>query len=373
MERRPEPSPDHRPAPDAGHAPDHSLDHTPSHRSTPRTGSIRLLFDALVAVLAAFALLNRALGWWHPALDANWLWLGWASGPWGAVLLVVFGVAVLGWSRWRSERALATAARAVVALAAAGCAVDAVGFYRVLAAGLIESAVPVPLSLISALMLGGWALRPPQKQAGWRWVPAGALAGAIWVALLVGSLAMTNYARPADAIVVFGAAVWADGRPSDALADRTHTAIRLYQRGLAPVLVFSGGHGPGAPISEPEAMRRMAAAAGVPADAIVLDEAGLNTAATVANTAAMARARGWQAVMMVSHDYHCARIKLASARQGLVAYTVPAVEPQPLAKKAWFVARELVAFAWYWVHPAKTIAASDQSAKSAKSAGSERR
>lgn len=364
MERRPEPSPE----PSTGHSPGRS--------PAPRAGSIRVLFDALVAVLAAFALLNRALGWWHPALDANWLWLGWASGPWGAVLLVVFGVAVLGWPRWRGGRARATTARGVVALVAVGCAVDTAGFYRVLAAGLIESEVAVPLSLISALMLAGWALRPPQWRAGWRMVPAVVLAGGIWVALLVGSLAVTNYARPADAIVVFGAAVWADGRPSDALADRTHTAIRLYQRGLAPVLVFSGGHGPGAPISEPEAMRRMAAAAGVPADAIVLDEAGLNTAATVANTAAMAQMRGWRAVMMVSHDYHCARIKLASARQGLVAYTVPAVEPQVLAKKVWFVARELVAWAWYWVHPAKTIAASTASktsAGSAKSAGSERR
>lgn len=322
----------------------------------PRLTLLRVLFDALVAALAGFALLNRALALWHPALDANWLWLGWATGPLGALLLVAFGVAVLGWPRWREQRSSALAARLVVALVASGCLVDAIGYYRALAAGHITTPIPIPLSLLSAALLAGWATRPPRASAGWRrLVPALALAATTWVALLVGSLALTDYARPADAIVVFGAAVWSDGRPSDALADRTHTAIRLYQRGLAPVLVFSGGHGPSAPISEPEAMRRMAEAAGVPSGAIMLDDAGLNTAATVANTARLARSHGWRAVMMVSHDYHCARIKLASARRGLIAYTVPAVEPEPLALKAWYVAREIAAWTWYWIHPQKTV------------------
>lgn len=324
----------------------------------PRPGLLRVFFDALVAALAAFALLNRGLAVWHPALDANWLWLGWATGPFGALLLVAFGVAVLGWPLWRERRPHALAARLVVALVATGCLVDAIGYYRALAAGHITTAIPIPLSLVSAALLAGWSWRPPRVFGGWRrFGPALALAAPTWVALLVGSLAITDYARPADAIVVFGAAVWSDGRPSDALADRTHTAIRLYQRGLAPVLVFSGGHGPDAPISEPEAMRRMAEAAGVPAGAIMLDEAGLNTAATVANTVGLARSHGWRAVMMVSHDYHCARIKLASARRGLIAYTVPAVEPEPLAKKVWYVAREIAAWTWYWIHPQKTVEA----------------
>lgn len=315
-------------------------------------GVIRTALDALVAALAVFALLNHALAVWHPAMNVNWLWLGWADGAWGAALVGAFGVAVLGWTRWRGTPVFGPAARLVVAVVAVGCAIDTVGYYRVLAAGHIDSVLPVPLSLLSALLLAGWAWRPPEARPRWPlWIVSLALAGGTWVALLVASLAVTDYARPADAIVVFGAAVWSDGTPSDALADRTRTGIRLYQRGLAPVLVMSGGLGPGDPISEPQAMRRMAADAGVPADAIVLDEAGLNTAATIRNVAALARARGWRAVMMVSHDYHCARIKLASARRGLIAYTVPAHEPHPLAAKLYYVARELAAWTWYWLDP----------------------
>ncbi len=316
----------------------------------------RPLLDAFVRVVAAFGVINLALGLVHPALDANWLWLGLAvDGRWGGLVVALFALAVLGWPWWRGR--WRTAARAVLIAVALACVADVVGYYRALADGAIRTVLSVPLSALCALAISTWALRPPSAESA-RWWAHGVrhgLAVGLWVGGLVGSIAVTDYARPADAIVVFGAAVWSDGRPSDALRDRTRTALDLYRRGLAPTLVFSGGHGPQAPISEPEAMRRMALADGVPPTAIVLDEQGINTAATVAAAAALARERGWGRVLMVSHDYHCARIKLACARQGLRAYTVPAVEPLPLLGKPYYIFRELVAMAWYWVHPLKTV------------------
>lgn len=317
---------------------------------------LRTLGDALVRVIAAFGLANLVLGVVHPALNANWLWLGLAAdGVIGAAVVTLFAGAILGWRVWRG--ASAVVARAIVAAVAVACIVDAVGYYRVLLDGTIQTAVPLPMSLVCAAAIAAWAIRPPAPATGGRMrrLITHAAAAGLWIGGLVGSVAVTDYARPADAIVVFGAAVWADGRPSDALRDRTHTALNLYRRGLAPTLVFSGGKSPTAPVSEPEAMQRMALDDGVPLDAIVLDETGVNTAATVAAAASMARARGWGRVLMVSHDYHLARIKLACARQGLRAYTVPAVEPLPLAGKPYYVARELAAMAWYWVHPLKTV------------------
>lgn len=317
---------------------------------------LRPLLDAFVRIVAVFGLLNLALALVHPALDANWLWLGLAADARaGAAAVSLFAAAVLGWQRWRGRARVI--ARVVVGLIALACLVDAVGYYRVLADGHIHSGLPIPLSLVCALAFAAWAIRPPASaRQGW---PARLLwhgvAAALWVGGLVGSIAVTDYARPADVIVVFGAGVWSDGRPSDALRDRTRTALDLYRRGLAPTLLFSGGHGAHAPHSEPEAMRRMAQADGVPAEAIVLDETGLNTAATVAAVAALAPERGWRRVLMVSHDYHLARIKLACVRRGLTAYTVPAIEPLPLAGKPYYVFRELAAMAWYWVHPLKTV------------------
>ena len=45
---------------------------------------------------------------------------------------------------------------------------------------------------------------------------------------------------PADAIVVMGAAQW-DGRPSPVLQARLDHALDLYRRGLAPLVVVTGG------------------------------------------------------------------------------------------------------------------------------------
>jgi vancomycin permeability regulator SanA len=55
-------------------------------------------------------------------------------------------------------------------------------------------------------------------------------------------------ARKSDAIVVLGAAHY-DGRPSPVLKARLDHAVRLYERGVAPVLIMTGGTAPGDTVS----------------------------------------------------------------------------------------------------------------------------
>src|SRR3954466_9218870 len=76
--------------------------------------------------------------------------------------------------------------------------------------------------------------------------------------------------RPADAIVVLGSAVWPDEQPSPSLARRIGTGIDLWQAGLAPVLVPTGGVGRYPP-AEAEVMARVARSRGVPESALVLE------------------------------------------------------------------------------------------------------
>src|SRR5262249_53745089 len=135
----------------------------------------------------------------------------------------------------------------------------------------------------------------------------------------------TDYRRPADAAVVLGARVYADGRPSDALADRVRTACQLYRDGLVRKLIFSGGPGDGA-IPEAESMRRMAAQLGVKPEDILIDSAGVNTQATVRNSESVFAQVHASRILVVSHFYHLPRIKLAYQREGLEVYTVPAKE-----------------------------------------------
>src|SRR5260370_21967219 len=60
--------------------------------------------------------------------------------------------------------------------------------------------------------------------------------------------------RPADAIVVFGAAEY-DGRPSPVYKARLDHAAQLYGRGLAPMVITTGGAGADPRFSEGEVGR----------------------------------------------------------------------------------------------------------------------
>jgi len=160
----------------------------------------------------------------------------------------------------------------------------------------------------------------------------------------------TDYRRPADVIVVFGAGVHRDGTCSEALADRVATACRLYQQGYAPHLIFSGGPGRG-DVHETEGMRRLALSLGVPDEAIIRDEQGLNTQATVDNTPAILERLGARRVLAVSHWYHLPRVKLTYQRAGLEVYTVPAEQQRVLRDLPWLMAREVAALWAYYLRP----------------------
>lgn len=317
------------------------------------------LLDAAIVALALVAGLNALLACAAPSLDGTWLWLrAGALPPTAATLLAgAFSVAVL-LLRPAHARGLAVA-RVLALLLAIGCFADAIVFFALLARGTIASTLPVPLSLPLGALLLLWGVtarprerrQPANRRMLWHHVVRGGLPlmlvglGTLLHLLAFGA---TDYRRPADAAVVLGAAVRPDGTPSGALLDRTRTACALYHDGLVHTLVLSGGRDPRAPSSEPACMREIALAEGVPAHALVLDETGTTTANTVDTAAALARRNGWASLLFVSHDYHLARIKLRTARRGLRAYTVPVVEEHALRKKPYFLAREVLAFAWYF-------------------------
>src|SRR5690242_13933718 len=73
----------------------------------------------------------------------------------------------------------------------------------------------------------------------------GGLASAAAVVYLYSAVrrnAIRDEARPADAIVVFGAAEYS-GRPSPVLRARLDHALALYKRGLSSLIITTGGPG----------------------------------------------------------------------------------------------------------------------------------
>ncbi|MBX3185221.1 MAG: YdcF family protein [Polyangiaceae bacterium] len=183
----------------------------------------------------------------------------------------------------------------------------------------------------------------------------GVAAVALALALLVPVSQMVLYGKTvhrdtADAVVVFGARVYSNGKPSLALADRVRTASRLVTSGRAKWLVVSGGPGDRG-THETLAMRRLAISLGVPPERILVDRHGFTTHDTVHNSLPLLRQVGAERVLAVSHFYHLPRVKLAYQRAGVTVQTVPAVESRRLRRLPWFMVREVAALWVYYLAP----------------------
>jgi uncharacterized SAM-binding protein YcdF (DUF218 family) len=240
---------------------------------------------------------------------------------------------------------------------------NAISFYLILAANRVSAGLPLPVSLLVTLAMTlviVSVVRNRTMEMTWlRRLEVGTVfAACIILFPLVQMLCFgkTDYRRTADVAVVFGARVYADGRPSDALADRVRTACELHRQKLARKLLLSGGPGDGA-IHETTTMKNMAMRLGVKAEDIVIDTEGRNTEATVRNSAPVFQQLHAGRILVVSHFYHLPRIKLAYQRHGYEVYTVPARESYLLRQMPFFMAREVAAL---WVYYLRPLAGSSQ-------------
>lgn len=91
---------------------------------------------------------------------------------------------------------------------------------------------------------------------------------------------------------------------------RTSEAIKLYKRGWADTLVFSGAAQDTTGPSNAEAMRRQAVADGVPEAAIIVEELSQNTRENAAETHALLEEQGIGNVILVTSAYHQRRASL---------------------------------------------------------------
>ena len=136
--------------------------------------------------------------------------------------------------------------------------------------------------------------------------------------------------QPVDAIIVLGAAQY-NGRPSPVLRARLDHALGLYRDGLAPVLVVTGGVGPGDTTSEALVGKRYLVTNGVPLKSVVAQPQGRTTMASMTAVAKWLRRRGVRRVLLVSDPFHMFRLRLEARRTALEAYTSP-TESSPITE-----------------------------------------
>jgi uncharacterized SAM-binding protein YcdF (DUF218 family) len=126
----------------------------------------------------------------------------------------------------------------------------------------------------------------------------------------------------ADAIVVLGSSVYANGALSGHSLDRTVHGIRLYRGGYAPMLVLLGtAPDPGDP-SESEVRRALARDLGVPPGAILVGEAS-NTRGEAARAAALLQPRGMRRILLVTEPLHLTRARPVFERAGFQVLPAP--------------------------------------------------
>ena len=155
--------------------------------------------------------------------------------------------------------------------------------------------------------------------------------------------------RPADVILVLGSAVWPNEQPSPSLRARTERAIELYQEGYAPYLLLSGALGHYPP-EEAEVMRRLAVEAGIPQEALFLDEEAHSTWESMQKAWEIMEQQGWETAIVVSDPFHMFRSLLMAGDAGIQAFGAPALDSPTYtvpARRAFYTSREVLALWWY--------------------------
>ena len=155
-------------------------------------------------------------------------------------------------------------------------------------------------------------------------------------------------AKKADVIVIFGAAEYA-GRPSPVYRARLDHGYELFQKGMAPVVITTGGSAQDPNFSEGGVGRDYLLRRGVPEQALIAETQGSDTAQSAARVANIMRTNGMRSCIAVSDAYHVFRIRALLEHEGVQVELAPRPEsrPHPLWERFAAVMREAASYlAW---------------------------
>jgi uncharacterized SAM-binding protein YcdF (DUF218 family) len=152
--------------------------------------------------------------------------------------------------------------------------------------------------------------------------------------------------HPADAIVVFGAAEYS-GHPSPVLRARLDHALDLFERGIAPVVITTGGAAADPSYSEGGVGHDYLMHRGVPERSLIAETQGRDTAESAVRVAVIMHANGLHSCVAVSDAYHVFRIRKLLEHDGVgPVYVAPRADSKPhsLFERALAVMREAASY-----------------------------
>ena len=134
--------------------------------------------------------------------------------------------------------------------------------------------------------------------------------------------------RKADAIVIFGAAEYA-GRPSPVYRARLDHGFELFKKGMAPVVITTGGAAQDPDFSEGGVGRDYLLRRGVPELALIAETQGSDTAQSAVRVANIMHVNGMHSCIAVSDAYHVFRIRALLEHEGVQVEVAPRPESRP--------------------------------------------
>ena len=192
------------------------------------------------------------------------------------------------------------------------------------------------------------AAKRPSRRLWLLWLGALAAAVLIWLAAIcVGIVgeALRQEVRPADAIVVFGAAEYS-GRPSPVYRARLDHAFDLFEEGVAPVVITTGGAAADPSFSEGGVGHDYLMHRGIPDSSLIEETHGSDTAQSAERIGVIMRANHLHSCVAVSDAYHVFRIRKLLEHEGMQVYVSPRPDSRPhsLWQRAGAVLREALSY-----------------------------
>ncbi len=183
------------------------------------------------------------------------------------------------------------------------------------------------------------------------WIAAGLALLLFFLTTAIGIVqtAALQETQHADAIVVFGAAEYS-GRPSPVLRARLDHALVLFQHGVAPVMITTGGAAADPSFSEGGVGRDYLMHHGIPERSLIAETQGNDTAQSAVRVAVIMRANGLRSCVAVSDAYHVFRIRKMLQHEGVgPVYVAPRPDSRPRTRgqRVLAVLREVASYtAW---------------------------
>jgi uncharacterized SAM-binding protein YcdF (DUF218 family) len=195
-----------------------------------------------------------------------------------------------------------------------------------------------------------------RRRKRWLWWPLVllALAVAAWLLQIARGIvyeAGREELHPANAIVVFGAAEYS-GHPSPVYRARLDHAFELYQRGVAPVVITTGGAGGDPSYNEGQVGHDYLMHRGIPDSNLIAETQGSDTAESAQRVGVIMRTNGMSSCVAVSDQYHVFRIRQLLEHEGVKVYVAPRPDSRPHSElqRGLAVLREAASYLLWRLH-----------------------